>query len=464
LTVDTVDRWSIVNQLGGKIHIRSELGKGTDVEVTIPLDTSESSEGTSTDPGDLTKSYVDAQKCVASLRQRATGKSVSISRSAPKCGSAHLDALPWDCVERYCQEWFGFEIKSAGADIVITDGCDATKYPDEQRILIYSGLPCSSKQEKSHGNRPIGNISTPIGPFKLARSILALLDMDILPSKGAFSLNKSDAGTQTPLGSTEERRVMNGIILTDYGFPPQGLPEDSPSETPENNDTPKPEQDQLPVQIKTEIPPLSPPTPRLTPDQPPLSTSSSRSAVFPFPFLATSNLTLPSRAKTEHTPAKTGLHILAVDDNTLNLQLLHRYLQKRTGDKIVTARNGLEAVDAFRSSLASQKRGFDVIFMDISMPEMDGFEATRLIRGLESRSCSKDEIDVVVRDIGGGQEGGKERGRAYIVALTGLASRRDRDEAERSEFDDFLTKPVSFARIGEVLGRVGKKGRDGDGG
>jgi len=415
-----------VNQLGGKIHIRSELGKGTDVEVTIPLDPTESSEIISTEPSDVTKSYVDAQQCISSLRQRATGKSVSISRSAPRCDSAHLDALSWDCVERYCSGWFGFEIKPAGTDIVITDGCDTTEYPDQQRILVYSGMPCSGKLEKSQESRPIANISTPIGPFKLARSILALLDMDISPSKGAFSSNKSDAGTQTPLGSPEERQVMNSIILTDYGFPPQGVPEDPSIEISEKNDGPKPEQDQLTLEIKNEIPPLSPPTPRLTPDQSPLNTSTSRSATLPFPFLTTSNLTLPSRAKTEHPSARKGLHILAVDDNALNLQLLHRYLQKRTGDTIVAARNGLEAVDAFRSSLSLQQKGFDVIFMDISMPEMDGFEATRLIRGLESQSCSQVEVDVV-REKGSEIEGGKGRGRAYIVALTGLASRRDRD-------------------------------------
>jgi DNA-binding response OmpR family regulator len=50
--------------------------------------------------------------------------------------------------------------------------------------------------------------------------------------------------------------------------------------------------------------------------------------------------------------------------------------------------------------------------------------------------------------------------RAYIVALTGLASRRDRNEAEESGFDDFLTKPISFGKIGELLARLSaEKGR-----
>lgn len=81
--------------------------------------------------------------------------------------------------------------------------------------------------------------------------------------------------------------------------------------------------------------------------------------------------------------------------------------------------------------------GFDVVFMDISMPAMDGFEATRLIREFERE-----------------EEGRGKKGKAYVVALTGLASRRDRDEAVSSGFDEFLTKPIGFGMIGELLGRL----------
>jgi DNA-binding response OmpR family regulator len=48
----------------------------------------------------------------------------------------------------------------------------------------------------------------------------------------------------------------------------------------------------------------------------------------------------------------------------------------------------------------------------------------------------------------------KEMSRAYIVALTGLAGRRDRDEAVECGFDDYLTKPISFGKIGELLKRL----------
>ncbi len=121
----------------------------------------------------------------------------------------------------------------------------------------------------------------------------------------------------------------------------------------------------------------------------------------------------------------------------------------------MTARNGVEAVEAVKA--LGKDGGFDVIFMDISMPEMDGFEATRVIRSYEETQFQTllEENEKVAFDEGKGAEvltgsQGKEK-RAYIVALTGLASRRDRDLAKECGFDDFFTKPIGFKRIGELL-------------
>jgi CheY-like chemotaxis protein len=246
---------------------------------------------------------------------------------------------------------------------------------------------------------------------------------------------------------------MNGIISTDYGFTPPPL---STVPIPPTTEKPKPTTMALTAWHVQQQPASSQSfesIATLSLAQAPALLPSPTFPAFPRPVIT---LTLPNPKVLTPTPdpvpkpssTSKALHILAVDDNALNLNLLHRYLLKREGDIIVTAKNGVEAVEAVKS----RKKGFDVIFMDISMPEMDGFEATRFIRGFENtRSLQLGEDEKV------SMEKGKEK-RAYIVALTGLASRRDRDLAEECGFDDFLTKPISFKRIGELLRGLGEKG------
>lgn len=338
---------------------------------------------------------------------------------------------------------------------------------DGQRILVvHEHLIC--RQHHKQGQRPVGTICTPIGPFKLARSIISLLDQDI-PSRVPKASNTSDRGTQTPLASPEDRMLSNGMPMTDYGFT---TPLISPLTS-------------VPAPVEALIPLGSAVAPALPPLALHLQDEGAKQALA---SRGTMSLRMPSRftKRTQTAPLvptisnphaingaeaptppqnpTNALHILAVDDNALNLQLIHRYLVKRKVDTIVTARNGGEAVAAVREE-ANKGNNFDVIFMDISMPEMDGFEATRLIRSFERsfahRSISEEAG--VYFNLGEDAEKAEEtvkvggRMRAYIVALTGLASRRDRDEAESSGFDDFLTKPIAFGKIGELLERLSEE-------
>jgi len=448
-------RWSIVNQIGGKISIRSELGKGTDVEVTIPVEKSKNIQLGNRTFNDSTNAPPDAEECISKLRHRAAGKSVCFSRGRDTDRSNQKD-ISWSCIQRYCTEWFGLEIKETSADLIITDREDSTRYKNGQRVLIvHDDMACSTKQYNVHTRHVIGKICSPIGPFKLARSLLALLDQDLaLPQKLQWCPDQAHAGTQTPLGSPEERTIMNGIISTDYGFTP---PPFSTVPTPPTTEKPKPTTMALTAWHVQQQPASSQSfasIATLSLAQAPAVFPSPTFPAFPQPVMT---LTLPNSKVLTPTPdpvpkpssISKALHILAVDDNALNLKLLYRYLLKREGDIIVTAKNGVEAVEAVKS----RRKGFDVIFMDISMPEMDGFEATRFVRAYENtRSLQLGEDEKV------SMEKGKEEKRAYIVALTGLASRRDRDLAEECGFDNFLTKPISFKRIGELLRGLSEKG------
>lgn len=162
-------RWSIVNQLGGKISIRSELGKGTDVEVTIPVEKASNVNAVNTGFNDPPNVLTDPKQCIINLQHRAAGKSIYFLRGG-KTGNVprHKD-ISWSCIHRYCSEWFGFEIKEASADITVTDREEMSHYTDGKRVLIvHDDMGCSTKQG-GHSRYAVGNISSPIGPFKLAR-------------------------------------------------------------------------------------------------------------------------------------------------------------------------------------------------------------------------------------------------------------------------------------------------------
>ncbi|KAK3374679.1 hypothetical protein B0H63DRAFT_512765 [Podospora didyma] len=132
-------------------------------------------------------------------------------------------------------------------------------------------------------------------------------------------------------------------------------------------------------------------------------------------------------------------HLLLVDDNPINIKLLTTVMRK-LNHTFVTACHGLEAVNHFKDSL---ERGpaFDLVFMDISMPVMDGFEATRQIRQLE--------IDAGVK-------------RCKVIALTGLSSELSRKEAFSSGSDQFLTKPVKLDKVKKLLAEEFEEAKDGD--
>jgi CheY-like chemotaxis protein len=137
----------------------------------------------------------------------------------------------------------------------------------------------------------------------------------------------------------------------------------------------------------------------------------------------------------EQAPLKPRL--LIVDDNKINLRMLHTYVRKKgfKDDVVDLADDGAKAVDIFKRR-AHAKDWPAVVFMDISMPVMDGYEATRAIRHFENRTIA---------------EGGWMKQRSLIVAVTGNAGGYDQSEAFASGVDIFMTKPVSFKEVGKIL-------------
>jgi CheY-like chemotaxis protein len=112
--------------------------------------------------------------------------------------------------------------------------------------------------------------------------------------------------------------------------------------------------------------------------------------------------------------------ILLVEDNEMNRDMLSRRLE-RHGYSVITARDGQEG-----HQMASSEEP-DLILMDVGLPEMDGWEVTRLLKD-----------NATTRHI-------------PIIALTAHALVSDRDKAFESGCDDYDTKPVEFTRLREKI-------------
>jgi signal transduction histidine kinase/CheY-like chemotaxis protein/GAF domain-containing protein len=129
--------------------------------------------------------------------------------------------------------------------------------------------------------------------------------------------------------------------------------------------------------------------------------------------------------------------LLLVDDNAINLRLLITYA-KKNGHAMLKASDGKQAVEAYKNACSDldtspQKNIPEVILMDISMPVMDGFEASRHIRAYERKMGLKPVV---------------------IIALTGLGSSEAQHEAFVSGINLFLTKPVRLKELTKLLGTI----------
>ncbi|KNG51874.1 prolyl aminopeptidase [Stemphylium lycopersici] len=157
----------------------------------------------------------------------------------------------------------------------------------------------------------------------------------------------------------------------------------------------------------------------------------------------------PKESPPPETPSNTQAppcrfrRFLLVDDNLINLKMLCAFA-KRFKVPYSSATDGAEAVRLYETAARENngQDGYDCIFMDISMPVMDGFEAVNSIRRVED-----DVLKLRAEEVQDGSVQEKKAERVYIFALTGLGSDKARKEAERSGFDEFLLKPVRFKDV-----------------
>jgi CheY-like chemotaxis protein len=122
------------------------------------------------------------------------------------------------------------------------------------------------------------------------------------------------------------------------------------------------------------------------------------------------------------TEKKLSLNILLAEDNPINQKLAVSLLEKQ-GWKVTIANNGKEAVDLI------EKDNFDLVLMDVQMPEMDGVEATKIIREREKKT-------------------GKH---IPIIALTANAFKDDKKKCLDAGMDDYTSKPIKIQELFEII-------------
>jgi PAS domain S-box-containing protein len=117
-----------------------------------------------------------------------------------------------------------------------------------------------------------------------------------------------------------------------------------------------------------------------------------------------------------------ALKILVAEDTPFNQTFILRLLEKN-GFQAVLVENGQQAVETFNPDT------FDIILMDVQMPEMDGFEATRKIRQIEEQNG----------------------GHIPIIAMTAYATEGDRERCLASGMDDYVSKPISAVKLFKAI-------------
>jgi CheY-like chemotaxis protein len=125
------------------------------------------------------------------------------------------------------------------------------------------------------------------------------------------------------------------------------------------------------------------------------------------------------------------LNILLVEDNIFNQKVV-LYNLRRFGHRIEVAENGKVAVEKFKEGI------YDLVLMDVQMPEMDGYEATRVIRRIEKEINKKNDEEYYTP----------------IIAMTANAMKEDEAKSLDSGMDAHLSKPFNSEKFLRTINRI----------
>ena len=421
----------LVESLGGSIQLHSVVDQGTEIEVKLCFDLN-SKAISSPD-----ESMIETAARTKSLRLCLLDPNEEKERPE----SDHIARLD-KTISETCASWFGMEITKA--DNLINANTDMFLYtepPSLEYLLEHHGeqngnqktpliiicmnateaIAVSQNQIKrlSELGSIVEVVPQPCGPRKLAKILNHCLDR-------VEKAKKENTSVSTGTGNGKN----NGSESRELGKDQIRIPQDlglqiAPASTAENGEEPRSDKENLLDKVKLQYIPLS--AAAAFPDRQQGSEKNNEASPMSSRTMSSQNLDEAPQRKADFSQSQ-PLHVLVVDDNKINVDLLVKFVQKF---KLTCqeAYNGKEAVEKFKQAHAEQRR-FDYILMDISMPIMDGIEATRTIREFE---------------------GNNHLERTPIFALSAFASTDIQHEAKSNGVDIYLPKPVKFGQLKKLL-------------
>ncbi|KAK6218461.1 sensor histidine kinase response regulator (hsp90-like protein) [Colletotrichum tabaci] len=407
----------IVTGLGGTISVRSQVGHGTSIKVSMPLVLSR-------------KASSRGRKFSADL-QTLAGTKLSVqgfSRGFDESEELRAGGLDLP-VESLPFKWMDVKINqdsqdSAVADLVVCSeeafkglGLSETGGVEKPLVVVCGNAEAAQKLATSY-RRSLRHeavmefIAQPTGPRKVAKALACALDRwkqrqlvksaVVSPLSDAFPAPapspralKSEALAMRPRAQSETVKMVR------VASPPPDMVSQSPGDSWIANTT-----DSNNFTLTLPFRPAA-------------------SAVAPSMSTASARGTIGSGASPSPAAIKPPSEFLLVDDNAINLKILSAYM-KRLHKRSATASNGIEALQAY----TSHPERFCCILIDITMPVMDGLEATRRIREFERAR----NLPPVI-----------------VIAITSLGSVGARQEGFASGMDLFLTRPVTMTELVKIL-------------
>ncbi|KAM0720998.1 hypothetical protein Q7P37_003283 [Cladosporium fusiforme] len=444
----------MVHSMGGQLDVTSgQHGAGTNITVTVPLDRSRSE-----------SSQKHATRATANfLEGKFQGLKANVcldndpKTSTPNGGSVTTSKLACSSIEQDCR-YLG--IQTVSSDLSSSEGHD---------VKIVVNLDIATPSEES---LPIENVSHQKSKIHTPQVVICqtqLFEQDLEKLSSVYAICSGAATKFLPLpyrvetlanaisSALEAQRKIDDTISEDVkeGNQEPFTATETPGGISQHDDPPKATQEALgninrpseprssAVVLASQVYPLlrgssefdsrmslSPHDVKGTHSEHGTITGSAGSALS-----RTQSEPQPSLSSTQPTPV-----LLLVDDNSVNLKLLTTFSKKRNYTHL-TAVNGSLAVHVYRTahrdSGALALDGYhrpnmkpSIIFMDINMPVMDGYQATRAIRAYEKEHQLKP---------------------SRIIALTALASEAAHREALACGFDDFLSKPVKLKDLSRII-------------